>query len=137
MAKIKKLLPDPAVATKTFVAVMLWVLVVATGLSAAVDNRQPRFAAMAAGLKADSLILLALSPLVVNGQMAGTVGVYDDPATRRPADYLEVVDGQGALVVASWFDRFGIERLVIDRALIEGGNRLKGEFVAVLDGEPT
>ena len=54
---------------------------------------------------------------------------------RRTADYIEVVDNQGASVAISWFDRFGIERLMIDRALIEGGSRLKGEFVTVFDGE--
>jgi hypothetical protein len=50
-------------------------------------------------------------------------------------DYLEVFASEGALVVVSWFDRFGIERLVVDRALVEGGQELEGVFVAVVNGE--
>ncbi len=63
------------------------------------------------------------------------MAVYDDPTTQRPVDYLEVFASEGALVVVSWFDRFGIERLVVDRALVEGGQELEGVFVAVVNGE--
>jgi hypothetical protein len=79
--------------------------------------------------------LVSVSPVIANGQTVGAIAVYDDPTTQRPADYLEVFDSEGALVVVSWFDRFGIERLVVDRALIEGGDELQGVLVAVLDGE--
>ena len=102
---------------------------------AVVNLPRPRFSALAQDLSADSLTLIALSPLIADGQTVGAIAVYDDPATNRPADYIEVVDNQGAPVAISWFDRFGIERLMIDRALIEGGSRLKGEFVTVFDGE--
>jgi len=63
------------------------------------------------------------------------MAIYDDPTTQRPADYVEVFDSEGDPVIVSWFDRFGIERLVVDRGLIDGGDELQGVFVAVLDGE--
>ena len=102
---------------------------------AAENSSQPRFVGLAGGLPQVSLTLISLSPLIANGQTVGAIAVYDDPTTQRPADYLEVFDSEGALVVVSWFDRFGIERLVVDRALIEGGDELQGVLVAVLDGE--
>jgi hypothetical protein len=98
-------------------------------------DSQPRFAALAAGLPQDSLTLISFSPLVANGETVGAIAVYDDPATQRPADYLEVFDSGGALVVVSWIDRFGIERLVVDRALVDGGQELEGVFVMVVNGE--
>jgi len=110
-----------------------WIAVASA--QAADSSSQPRFAALAAGLPQVSLTLISLSPLIANGQTVGAIAVYDDPTTQRPADYLEVFDSEGALVVVSWFDRFGIERLVVDRALIEGGDELQGVLVAVLDGE--
>lgn len=110
-----------------------WIAVASA--QAADSSSQPRFAALAVGLPQVSLTLISLSPLIANGQTVGAIAVYDDPTTQRPADYLEVFDSEGALVVVSWFDRFGIERLVVDRALIEGGDELQGVLVAVLDGE--
>jgi hypothetical protein len=106
-----------------------------TSVQAADNSSQPRFVGLAVGLPQVSLTLISLSPLIANGQPVGAIAVYDDPTTQRPADYLEVFDSEGALAVVSWFDRFGIERLVVDRALIEGGDELQGVFVAVLDGE--
>jgi len=79
--------------------------------------------------------LVSISPLLANGQTVGAMAAYDDPTTQRPVDYLEVFASEGALVVVSWFDRFGIERLVVDRALVEGGQELEGVFVAVVNGE--
>ena len=102
---------------------------------AADSSPQPQFVGLAAGLPQVSLTLISLTPLIVNGQTVGAMALYDDPTTHRPADYVEVFDSEGAPVIVSWFDRFGIERLVVDRALIEGGDELQGVFVAVLDGE--
>ena len=99
------------------------------------SNSQPRFAAPAVGLPQVSFTLISFSPLVANGETVGAIAVYDDPTTQRPADYLEVFDSGGALVVVSWFDRFGIERLVVDRALGDGGQELGGVFVMVVNGE--
>jgi len=102
---------------------------------AADSNSQPRFAAPAAALPQVSFTLISFSPLVANGETVGTIAVYDDPTTQRAADYLEVFDSGGALVVVSWIDRFGIERLVVDRALVDGGQELEGVFVMVVNGE--
>ena len=98
-------------------------------------SSQPRFAAPAVGLPQVSFTLISFSPLVANGETVGAIAVYDDPTTQRAADYLEVFDSGGALVVVSWFDRFGIERLVVDRALVDGGQELEGVFVMVVNGE--
>jgi hypothetical protein len=73
------------------------------------------------------------SPLVAGGVKLGTAILYDDPSTRRGADYLELYDGQGGLFAVSWFDRFGIQRIAVDRAFLDGEERLEGVFVAVVD----
>ena len=73
------------------------------------------------------------SPLVAGGVKLGTAVLYDDPSTRREADYLELYDGQGGLIAISWFDRFGIQRIAVDRAFVDGEERLEGIFVAVVD----
>jgi len=41
----------------------------------------------------------------------------------------------GALLAVGWFDRFGIERLAVDRALVEDGDELEGVFVLILAGD--
>ena len=102
---------------------------------AADSSPQPQFVGLAGGRPQVSLTLISLTPLIANGETVGAMAIYDDPTTKRVADYLEVFDSEGAPVIVSWFDRFGIERLVVDRALIEGGDELQGVFVAVLDGE--
>jgi hypothetical protein len=80
-----------------------------------------------------ALKVIQSSPLVAGDVKLGTAVLYDDPATRRSADYLELYDGQGELVVVSWFDRFGIQRIAVDRAFVAGEERLEGVFVAVVD----
>jgi hypothetical protein len=80
-----------------------------------------------------ALKVIQSSPLLADGVKLGTVVLYDDPATRREADYLELYDGQGELVVVSWFDRFGIQRVAVDRAFVAGEEKLEGVFVAVVD----
>jgi hypothetical protein len=135
MAFHNKIFRVTVLAIRSVAALVVFGCFAAAPAPAVVNFPGPRFSALASDLSADSLTLIAQSPLVAGGQTVGAIAVYDDPATHRPADYLEVVDNQGSLVAVSWFDRFGIERLMIDRALIEGGNQLKGEFVAVLDGE--
>jgi hypothetical protein len=102
---------------------------------AADTGSRPRFAALMAGLPQVTFTLVSISPLLANGQTVGAIAVYDDPTTQRAADYLEVFDSGGALVVVSWIDRFGIERLVVDRALVDGGQELEGVFVMVVNGE--
>ena len=93
-------------------------------------------AIQALGLPQGRLNLLGLSPVVVDGKSVGAVAVYDDPSTPRSVDYLELYDGDGRLVAVGWFDRFGIQRIAVDRALLDGKEKLKGDFVIVVDGEP-
>jgi hypothetical protein len=73
--------------------------------------------------------------LVVNGATLGTVVVYDDPATARTEDYLEIYNREGDLVAVAWFDRFGIERVAVDRAFADGKDHVEGVFIAVVDGD--
>ena len=82
------------------------------------------------------LIAGSVTPLVIGGRTLGQVIVYDDPATARPADGFELYDSTGHLVAMVLFDQFGIRRLMVDRALVQGGEELEGIFVWVVDGEP-
>jgi hypothetical protein len=86
-------------------------------------------------LEQHELTQLAVASLVAGDQTVGVVAVYDDPTTERPADYLELYDDKGRLLAASWFDRFGIERVAADRGFLEGKNKLEGVFVILLDGD--
>ena len=79
--------------------------------------------------------VVKFSQLIANGVRLGTVVWYDDPATPRLADYLELYDIDGGLVAISWFDRFGIERFAMDRAFIEGRSRLEGVYVFTVVGD--
>lgn len=91
----------------------------------------PTIKAQQSGLK-----IVSNSPLLAHGQTLGTVVIYDDPRTSRPADYLELYDTGAELVAIVWFDRFGIQRTVVDRALVNGGDELESVLVSVLEGEP-
>lgn len=81
------------------------------------------------------LTLVSFFPVIVEGQIVGGVAVYDDTTTERPADYLELYDRTGALLAVDWFDRFGIERMAVDRGLLEESHELEGVFVLLLDGD--
>ena len=103
---------------------------------AAESAAKPKIVIPAYGQRQSSLQLISLSPLVTDGKTVGALAVYDDPATRRSEDYLELYDSDGDLVAVGWFDRFGIQRIAVDRAFLEGRQDLQGEFVTVVDGEP-
>jgi hypothetical protein len=80
-------------------------------------------------------ILVAFTPVVVESEIVATVAVYDDTATQRPVDYSELYDTAGQLLAVRWFDRFGIERMAVDRGFLAEADKLEGVFVGVLDGE--
>ena len=82
-----------------------------------------------------SLVPVSAIPLVVAGSTVGRIVAYDDPATPRGVDGFELIDSMGGLVALGWFDRFGIRRLAVDRALVEGGDELVGELVLVVEGD--
>jgi hypothetical protein len=103
---------------------------------AAESAAKPKIVLPTYGQAQSSLQLISLSPLVADGKTVGAVAVYDDPATRRSDDYLELYDSDGDLVAVGWFDRFGIQRIAVDRAFVEGREDLQGEFVTEVDGEP-
>jgi hypothetical protein len=81
------------------------------------------------------LTLISFSPLVIEAEIVGSVAVYDDAATQRPADYMELYDTAGYLLAVRWFDRFGIERMAVDRGFLEEADKLEGVFVVISDGE--
>jgi len=86
---------------------------------------------------------ISILPITVEAEIAGHVVVkivgravvYDDPTTQRPADYIEVYNNTGNLVAVGWFDNYGIERMAVDRGLLEDRDELEGVLVVVLDGE--
>ncbi len=69
------------------------------------------------GLDPRSLALVSVSPLVIKGEIIGELAEYDDPATKRSIDYLELCDSAGYVLAVGWFDRFGILRMALDHAL--------------------
>ena len=100
------------------------------------STAKPKIVLPTYGQAQGSLQLISLSPLVADGKTVGALAVYDDPTTRRSEDYLELYDSDGDLVAVGWFDRFGIQRIAVDRAFLEEREDLQGEFVTVVDGEP-
>ena len=83
----------------------------------------------------DRLTLMSVVQVTVGKEILGAVAAYDDAATARPVDYLELYNNAGALLAVSWFDRFGIERLAVDRGLAEETSDLEGVFVLVTTEE--
>ena len=80
----------------------------------------------------DRLTLMSVVEITVGEEILGAIAAYDDAATTRPNDYLELYNNVGALLAVSWIDRFGIERLAVDRALAENTSDLEGVFVLVI-----
>lgn len=81
------------------------------------------------------LVLATFYQVMFEGRILGALLVYDDHNTKRPEDYLELYDIDTNLLAVGWFDRFGIQRIAIDRGLFDGGSILQGVFVTVLDGD--
>jgi hypothetical protein len=89
------------------------------------------------GPEQHDMSLVSFSPWVVKGEVLGAVAEYgyEDVTTARPADYWELYNKEGDLLVVSWFDRFGIQRTAIDRGIVEGEGKVEGIFVVVSDGD--
>ena len=81
------------------------------------------------------LTAVMATPLVAHGTELGTVVVYDDASTVRPKDYMEVYSMGGDLMAVVWFDRFGIQRVAVDRAFAEGRDQVEGVLIAVVNGD--
>jgi hypothetical protein len=71
---------------------------------------------------------------VQNGNQLRAIVMYDDPATSRPVDYIAMYSPAGELLALSWYDRFGIERMAVDRGLLDNADHPEGTFVAFLTG---
>lgn len=82
----------------------------------------------------DRLILISYVPIIIGGEVLGGLAAYDDSATSRSGDYLELYNNSGSLLAVSWFDAFGIERLAVDRSLVEEAGQLEGVFVLLITG---
>ena|SRR5438094_9316094 len=82
-----------------FIGLLFLLGFIATRSFEAADNASESEVLLSApGLKQHSLTLVSSSPLVVEGKTLGEVLVYDDPATKRPADYFELYDKPGDLI---------------------------------------
>src|ERR671918_618098 len=103
-----------------FVGLLAFLGFMAINCLEAADNAWvPAAFLTAAGLEHGSLTLVAFSPLVIAGNTVGSVFLYDDPATKRPVDYLKLYDTDGELLAVDWSDRFGIQRMAVDRGLLQ------------------
>lgn len=119
-----------------FIGLLFFLGFIATRSLEAADNASgPEVLLSATRLEQHSLTLVSPSPLVVERQTLGKVLVYDDPTTERPADYFELYDKPGDLIAVGWFDRFGIERMAVDRGILDGEDELEGVFVSLLEGD--
>ena len=119
-----------------FIGLLLFFLgFIVTSLDAADNASESEILLSATQLEQHSLTLVSSSPLVVEGQTLGEVIVYDDPTTKRPEDYFELYDNPGDLIAVGWFDRFGIERMAVDRGILDGEDELEGVFVSLLEGD--
>jgi hypothetical protein len=117
-----------------FVGLLFFLGFIATRSLEAAET-EPEALFIAAGAEHRSLTLVSVSPLVVEDKILGALIVYDNPTTKRPADYFELYDSDDDLLAVGWFDRFGIQRMAVDRGLLERGDELEGVFVSLLDGD--
>ena len=82
-----------------------------------------------------ALVLVSVASVVLDDEPLGDVVTYDDPTTKRPADYFELYDSEGNLLAIGWYDRFGIRRIAVDRGLFDEAQEPQGVFVTLLDGD--
>lgn len=120
-----------------FVGLLVFLVKIANAsIQVAAGAEESKRTIQALGLPGRSMNLISFSAVVADGDTVGSLAVYDDPRTARPEDYIELYDKDGLLVAVGWIDRFGIERIAVDRALLEDRDDLHGTFVTVVDGEP-
>ena len=81
------------------------------------------------------LTAVVATRLVAHGTELGTAVVYDDSSTARPMDYMEIYNVGGYLMAVFWFDRFGIQRIAVDRAFADGKDQVEGVLIAVVNGD--
>ena len=81
------------------------------------------------------LTLVSLSPMLVGGEVVGSIAIYDDPNTKNPGDLRAYYDKAGDILVMYWFDKFGIGRLAVDRGVFERSHNPQKVFVVFLEGD--
>lgn len=85
----------------------------------------------------NKLTLVSFVTIAPEAEVIAVLAVYDDPRTKRPADYLELYDGSGGLLLVGWIDEFGIRRTALDRALLqEDASKLEGVLLLLPEGTP-
>ncbi len=83
----------------------------------------------------DRFVWLSVFTIAPDGEIIAALGLYDDPQTTRPVDYVELYGGSGGLLAVGWLDRFGILRTAVDRALLQEESAvLEGVFVLISEG---
>jgi hypothetical protein len=120
-------------ATLEFIAVLFFLALAARAAEASDEAGEQE---IVTGPEQHDMSLVSFDPWLVEGEVLGAVAgyVYDDVSTERPTDYWELYDTEGNLLAVSWFDRFGIRRIAVDRGIVEDEDKLEGNFVVVLDG---
>jgi len=82
----------------------------------------------------NKLSMVSFSTTSQGNEMRAVV-VYKDPATKRPVDYIAVYNATGDLLALNWYDRFGIERMAVDRGILDNTKKAQGVFIALLTGD--
>jgi len=80
------------------------------------------------------LNMVSFSTMSEGNEMRAVV-VYKDPSTKRAVDYIAVYNATGDLLALNWYDRFGIERMAVDRGLLDNTKKAEGVFIALLKGD--
>ncbi len=82
--------------------------------------------------------MVSFVTIASEGILVAAMAVYDNPQTTRQVDYLEFYDGVGNLLQVSWFDKYGVRRTAVDRALLqEEASGFEGVISLILEGIPT
>ena len=85
----------------------------------------------------DRLVLVSFFTITVKAEIIDGMAVYDNPQSGRPADYIELFDGAGGLLMVGWVDRFGIRRTAMDQGLLQKEASGPEEIlVLLLEGVP-
>jgi hypothetical protein len=120
----------------TTVAIAIHLLLFGDVLAEEIQSKDnPSAQELDGGAQQQQMTLVSLEPCAIDGEVVGFVAayIYDDAITERPADYFEFYDDQGSLLAVSWFDKFGIRRIAVDRGILEEQDYLEGVFVIVWD----
>ncbi len=80
---------------------------------------------------------VGFEPVGLSYIIKANAAVYDNPQSGRPADYIELFDGSGGLLMVGWVDRFGIRRTAMDQGLLQKEASGPEEIlVLLLEGVP-